>query len=106
MGCLRDPVAGRSRDVRRTSVKHEVILQYSSKKVQSTTGKKKVKQIFQTKKDITTCSKLTINELGHCPTRLDNVYFANNEQAWFAFTAGFCFAHAEYNLIKLKLYIN
>ena len=46
-----------------------------------------------------TCSKLIINELGRCPARADNVYFANNEQA-------FCFAHVEHNLIKLKLYIN
>ena len=42
---------------------------------------------------------LIINELGRCPARADNVYFANNEQA-------FCFAHVEHNLIKLKLYIN
>ena len=50
-----------------------------SKKVQSTTGKKKMKQIFQTKKDFITCSKLIINKVGRCPTRSDNVYFANNE---------------------------
>ena len=38
-------------------------------------------------------------------TRWENVYFANNKQASIAvFTAVFCFAHAEYNLIKLKLY--
>ena len=43
------------------------------------------------------------NELGHCPTRSDNVYFANNEQASLAFTAAIRFAHAEHNLIKLKL---
>ena len=47
-----------------------------------------------------------INELGPSPTRSDNVYFANNEQASLAFTAAFCFAHAEHNLIKLKLYNN
>ena len=46
-----------------------------------------------------------INKLGHSPTRLENVYFANNEQASIAiFTAVFCFTHAEHNLIKLKLY--
>ena len=40
--------------------------------------------------------------------RLDqmNAYFANNEQASLALTAAVCFAHAEYNLIKLKLYNN
>ena len=75
--------------------------------MQSATGKKKVKQIFQTKKDFITCSKLIINELGRCATRSDNAYFDNNEQASLAvFTAVFCFAHAEYNLIKLKLYNN
>ena len=74
--------------------------------MQSTTCKKKGKQTFQTKKDFVTCSKLIINEPGRCPTRSDNVYFANNEQASLAFTAAFCFAHAEHNLIKLKLYIN
>ena len=54
------------------------------------------KKIFQTKKDFITC----------CQTRSDNAYFANNEQAWLACTAAFCFAHAEHNLMKLKLYIN
>ena len=77
-----------------------------SEKVQSTTGKKKVKQIFQTKKDFITCSKLIVNELRSCPTKSDNVYFANNEQASLAFTAACCFAHAEYNLIKFELYNN
>ena len=57
----------------------EVTLQYSSKKAQSTTGNKKVKEIFQTKKDFVTCSELVINQLGRCPTRSDNAYFANNE---------------------------
>ena len=48
-----------------------------------------------------------INKLGRCPTRSDNVYFANNEQESPAiFTAAFCFTHAEHNLIKLKLYNN
>ena len=47
-----------------------------------------------------------INKVGRCPTRSDNVYFANNEQALLAFTAAICFVHAEHNLIKLKLYIN
>ena len=47
-----------------------------------------------------------INKVGRCPTRSDNVYFANNESASLAFTAAICFAHAEHNSIKLKLYIN
>ena len=48
-----------------------------------------------------------LNKLGRCPTRSDNVYFPNNEQASLAaFTAVFCFTHAEDNLIKLKLYNN
>ena len=55
--------------------------------MQSTTDKKKVKQIIQTKR-LKTCLKLMINEL--LPTGPDNVYFANNEQASIAvFTAGF-----------------
>ena len=37
---------------------------------------------------------MIINELVSCPTKLDNLYFGNNEQASFAFTAEFCFAHA------------
>ena len=36
------------------------------------------------------------------PIRLDNVYFANNEQA----SLVFFITHAEHNLIKLKLYDN
>ena len=48
-----------------------------------------------------------INELAGPQTRLENVYFANKEQASIAvFTAVFCFAHAEHHLIKLKLYNN
>ena len=62
-----------------------------------------MKKIFQTKKDFTTCSKLIINELVRCPTKSDNVYFANNEEATLAFTAAFCLAYAAHNLIKLKL---
>ena len=66
--------------------------------MQSTTGKKKVKEIFQSKTDFITCSKLTINDLGRCLTRSDNIYFANNEQASLAlFTVAFCIAHAEHN---------
>ena len=38
-----------------------------------------------------------------CPTRSDNLYVANNEQASLVFTAAFCFAHTGHNLIKLKL---
>ena len=46
-----------------------------------------------------------IIELTRCPTRQRMVYFANNEQASIpVFTAVFCFTHAEYNLIKYKLY--
>ena len=48
-----------------------------------------------------------VNELARCPTRSENDYFVNNEQASIAvFTAVFCFTHAEHHLIKLKLYIN
>ena len=75
--------------------------------MQSTTGKKKVKQIFQTKKGFITCSKLMVNELEPRPTRSENVSFVNNEQASVAvFITVFCFTHAEHNLIKLKLYNN
>ena len=42
-----------------------------------------------------------VNKLAHSPTRSENIYFANNEQASIAvFTTVFCFTHAEYNLIK------
>ena len=52
--------------------------------------------MFQTKKDFITYSKLIINELWRCPTRSDNVYSDNNEQVSLgAFTALFCFTHAE-----------
>ena len=48
-----------------------------------------------------------INELAGFPTRSENAYFANNEQASIAvFTAGFCFTHAKHHLIKFKLYNN
>ena len=41
------------------------------------------------------------------PTRSENFYFVNNEQASIAvFAAVFCFTNAEYNLIKLKVYSN
>ena len=54
-----------------------------------------------------TCLKLMINELTRFPTRSDNVYFANNEQASIAvFTAVFYFTHAKHHLIKFKLYNN
>ena len=62
--------------------------------------------MFQTKKGFITFSKLINNELGHCLTRSDNVYFVNNEQASHAFTAASYFEHAEHNLIKPKLYNN
>ena len=75
--------------------------------MQSTTDKKKVKKIFKTKKSSITCSKLMINEFAGSPTRSENVYFANNEQASITvFTAAFWFAHAEHHLIKLKLIID
>ena len=45
---------------------------------------------------------MIINELGGSPIRPDNVYFANNEQASLVFSI----AHAEHNLIKLKLHNN
>ena len=68
--------------------------------MQSTTGRKKNEiNISNIYKHFITCSKLIINELGRCLTRSDNIYFANNQQA-------FCFVHTEHNLIKLKLYIN
>ena len=42
-----------------------------------------------------TYSKLMINEIGCCPTRSENGYFASNEQVSIAvFTLVFCFAHA------------
>ena len=45
-----------------------------------------------------------INELARFPTRSDNVYFSNNEQASIAvFAAVFCFTLVEHQLIKLKL---
>ena len=67
-----------------------------------TTGKKKGKCLFQTKKDFIICLKLTINEYIRCPARTDNLYFANNEQALIAvFTAAVFFAHVDHNLIKL-----
>ena len=44
-----------------------------------------------------------INELARSPTRSENDYLANNEQASIAvFTALSCFTHAEYNLIKQR----
>ena len=44
---------------------------------------------------------MIINERVGSPIRSDNVYFANNEQTFLVF-----FAHAEHNLVKLKLYNN
>ena len=77
--------------------------------MQSTTDKKKVKQIFKTNKDHITCPKLMINELVGSPTRSENVYFA---QQWTSIDCSlYCwtlqsFTHAEHDLIKLKLYDN
>ena len=56
--------------------------------------------MFETKKGPITCSKLMINEFARSPTRSENVYFANNEQA-VVFTAVFCFTHVKHHLIKL-----
>ena len=51
-----------------------------------------MKQIFKIQNGSITCSELIINELAGSPTRSENVYFANNEQASIAvFTAVFCF---------------
>ena len=48
-----------------------------------------------------------INELACFPTRSENVYFANNEQASIVvLTAVFCFCLAEHYLIKLRRYNN
>ena len=48
-----------------------------------------------------------INELARFSIRSDNISFNNNEQASIAaFTALFCFTHAEHHLIKFKLYNN
>ena len=45
-----------------------------------------------------------INEHAGSPTRSENVYFTNNQQASISvFTAVFCFTHAEHHLIKPKL---
>ena len=49
---------------------------------------------------------MVINELVRCTNRSDNLYFANDEQALLAFASAFCFARAQHNLIKLKLYNN
>ena len=44
-----------------------------------------------------------INELARLPARLENVYFANNEQASITvFTAVFCLSHAQHHFSKLK----
>ena len=46
-----------------------------------------------------------INKLAGSPTRSENVYFANNEQASIddrSHLLLFCFTHAEHHLIKLK----
>ena len=77
---------------------HEVTILYLVKMCNQQLVKES--EIFQTNKNFIT------KELERCPTISDNVYFANNEQASLPFTAAFCFAHAEHNLIKLKLYNN
>ena len=44
-----------------------------------------------------------IYELASFPTRSENVYFANNEEASIVvFTDVFCFTHAKHHLIKLN----
>ena len=52
---------------------YEVTLQYCCKKVRSTTGTKKVKEIFETETNFLTCSKLIINELRCCHVTSDSV---------------------------------
>ena len=52
--------------------------------MESTFGKKKMKWIFQTKKDFITYLKLIINELRRCTTRLFNVHCASYELALLA----------------------
>ena len=48
-----------------------------------------------------------INKLAVSPTKSENVYFADNEQASIAvFTAVYGFTHVEHHLIKLRLYNN
>ena len=54
-------------------------------------------------KDFITCSKLIINELGLCPTRSNNVYFPNNEQASLAITDGFCFSFKNFAAVLIKV---
>ena len=49
--------------------------------------------------------KSGVVRLDQIMSRLDET-LANNEQASLAFTAAFCFAHAESNLINFKLYNN
>ena len=47
------------------------------------------------------------SEIGRSATRLENVYFPNNEQpSTTVFTTMFYFTHADHNLIKLKLFNN
>ena len=47
------------------------------------------------------------SEIGHSATRLENVYFSNNEQpSTTVFATVFYFTHADHNLIKLKLFNN
>ena len=62
----------------------------------------KIKINIQAKEDFITCSKLIINRHVGSPIRSDNVYFGNSEQT----SLVFFIAHAEHNLIKLKLYNN
>ena len=61
---------------------------------------KKLKEIFPTKEDFITCSKLIVDEHLGSPIRSDNVYFANSEQT----SLVFFIAHAEHNLTELKLH--
>ena len=47
------------------------------------------------------------SEIGRSATRLENVYFPNNEQpSTTVFTTMFYFTHADHNLIQLKLFNN
>ena len=67
--------------------------------MRSTTAKKTLKWIFQTKKGCITYSNSIIDEIGRCPTRSNNAYFANNEQE-----LACSFVLHMSNIIKLKLY--
>ena len=74
--------------------------------MQSTTDQKKVKKKFKTKKSSITCSKLMIDELPGSPTRSENAYFVNNEQASIAVFTTALFYTCRTSFSQLKLYNN